>query len=502
MGTEGLTPQRARVLDAREAERRRQARVLGWLALVVLAVGFTFSGSNGALPPGVFAEVRAGSVVASDGDQTWVVGDRVAINTRFVAADGEARLLTNWGELTLAPSSVATGYPARLDLAVGEVLVDNADQFLGVSTPELYAQGVGTWRVAAGLNPRVAFYAGGGAASSFLAGGSGGGATVTLTDFEQARGADRLVLGPFPIVYSAADAWDARLLAGPLAVDAEAAKLSATADARWSPQPRPVSFYARFEVMDDALVDALERFATTGDATTYGIPGDVLTAVFATRALVDFGPMPVLEAIDRVDTRRADAATWGITLAMDGVGLAEFLSVQDLALRAEQDRTPLPPPQPVPSATPTATPTPTPTPTSTPTQGPTECPAGQVRQDDGTCAVEPSCPDGQVVGADGECVEPCPSGQERTPAGDCRDPREVTDCVDDPDAAACTVTNVIEDILDLVPDPLAEPVEPVADAVDGLLDLLPGDEQPSGGLGSLLDGVGRLGRIVLSLGWG
>lgn len=411
------------------------------IALVALVTA-PFQGD--ALGPGTL-RLAAGSaeVLAGDDWAPLAPGARVGLDTWVRATDGGAgaELALRDGTAELRPGARLRLIDRdRLELQRGSLLLDAEARWL-VEVDLVTVAVIGVARLDLGPARRVGVYEGGAGVTAAERG-------TPVGAYEQVDLADVDALEARPLRYDADDPWDARMLAGAIAVDAEVATLERGLRAQYGTALQEPAFYRDFLAVDDTLAASLPGLAPRERDDRFGPPAPTLTAVVVATVLVEHTGRSPGEATASIRASRAAGATWGLVLAAEGLGTRELGAATETALRrraiaVEEGR-----------AAPVST----------------EAPADATDPDDGTT------PDGTGTNA----PEPPPGPSEPEPGSDEPDP--------DP----------VEDTVEEVDEGVGEAVDETDGAVDELLDSvpLPGDDGegtpgPGSGLGGILDGGGE-----------
>lgn len=315
--------------DAAEATGAGAARGAAWLAIGAVVLGvvlapplFRGPGSNSV------ARVVSGEVEALR-DGTWTSlgpGDRIRSEEPLRTQATPAELEGTVGLLSLAPGSRLALVRDGAVLEDGALLIE-ADAVRVVEFGAAVVRARGAVRVDASPAARVGVYH--------------GGAAVEAGDRDQAIGAHQqldLVEGrlgdPLPLRYVVTDPWDARLLAGAIAVDRRVERISASLRAVYGTELQDAAFYRDFVAVDDLVAAALPDLAPRSRGDGFGPPAETLVAVVVARLLVDRAGMTVPDAIGTISSLRRDGATWGIVLLRHELDADDLRAAADEALRA------------------------------------------------------------------------------------------------------------------------------------------------------------------------
>lgn len=436
-------PERATAAGTAAPATAGQGRLPAVGAVLIALVALVTAPFQGdALAPGTL-RLTAGTaeVLAGDGWAPLMPGARVGLDTWVRATDGGAgaELALRDGTAELRPGArLRLTDRDRLELERGSLLLDAGARWL-VDVDLVTVAVIGVARLDLGPVRRVGVYEGG-------AGVTAGDRGTPVGAYEQVDLADVDALEARPLRYDADDPWDARMLAGAIAVDAEVATLERGLQAQYGTALQEPAFYRDFLAVDDTLAASLPGLAPRERDDRFGPPAPTLTAVVVATVLVEHAGRSPGEATATIRASRAAGATWGLVLAAEGLGTRELGAATETALRrraiaVEEGRA-----APVSAGAPTGA------------------------ADDG------SAPDG--TDTDG----PAP------PSG--RGPGGPEPGADEPDP--------VEDTVEEVDEGVGEAVDETDGAVGELLDSvpLPGDDvdgtpRPGSGLGGVLDGGGE-----------
>lgn len=335
------------------------------VALVWLAIALLATACSPTLSRGATAEVTAGQVQRLDGGD-WVgvvqVGDGDVI--RAVAP---ATLDFGDAAIRLADGSEGTLAGQGLVLRVGDALAEG--EALAITVDEAVTTGTGAFRVQAGVTPRVAVYAG---EVQVVRPGEGqrvGALRELSLSSRRFDGADA------PLSYEPTDPFDQRLLAGAIAFDAQVGNLINAIDAQFGAAPQPTSFYTSFVSVSDPDLPVLSLTAPTVTADgDVGPPADALVGLFVTRALADAGDGDLLAAGQAVRDLREQGARWGLVAMALGVDAVQFAGIVDQAVERRDVVTAAAPPAPAPAAAAPAPAAPAPAPGPAPAPAPAPAP--------------------------------------------------------------------------------------------------------------------------------
>jgi hypothetical protein len=402
------------------------------LVALVALVAAPFQGD--ALGPGTLRLVAGSAeVLHEDRWAPLVAGARVGLDAWVRATpDGPgAELALTSGSVELRPGATARLVDRdRLELDGGSLLLEVEDRWV-VDVDLVAVAVIGTARIDLGPVRRVGVYDGG-------VGVTVGERASAVAAYEQVDLADTDRLEPRPLRYRADDPWDARLLAGAIAVDDDVAALQRGLRAQYGTALQTADFYRDFLAVEDTLASSLPGLAPRELADRFGPPAPTLTAVVIATVLVEHARMSPGEAAAAIRAARAAGATWGLVLAAEGLGTRELGAATETALRrraiaVEEGR------------------------------------AAPVIVSDAPTGTDAGTDGGTGLGAAPGSTEPDPdagSGGSDAGPGDPEDP-------EDP----------VQDTVEDVDEGLQETVDETDRAVDELLDTvpLPGDDDPSSG---------------------
>jgi hypothetical protein len=322
-------------LDDAIAGTRRPAQASAWVALAAVIVALlTASSGVPVLGAGEFGRVAAGLVQAERGGD-WVtvpVGETVADGTTVRTQDEYAELEIRDGRLSLARSTRATVDGEEVALDRGGVLFE-ADRTYHVEAGANAARGRGTWRVDASGLVRFAAYEGGAAVTDPT------GREVAVPRLRElpviAAGSDADAV--VPLRYLPNDAWDQRLMAEAIRIDAVLANTSTTLARRYGTALQPAAFYDDFARFAD-LTDHLARLAPRSGPAGFGPPAETLVAMIVGDPLVARARLTPAEAARRIDHLRTEGATWGLIAVEHDLTAADLDRSVDTAARERGER--------------------------------------------------------------------------------------------------------------------------------------------------------------------
>ncbi|MDP9022481.1 MAG: hypothetical protein M3N57_07260, partial [Actinomycetota bacterium] len=314
----------------------RRGRVPAWIAVVAVIVGVVVAPPwrSPGIPAGFAARLTAGDLQRLV-DARWVdvrLEELVPDGATVRSQDG-ARLAVDGGNIALSGEARAR-LADPLEITAGSVLTEVPGRERAVAFSPFTVRGRGSWRVDTGGAVRVGVYDGAVGIRADAAGVDCDGPCVAVGRLQDATVVGgRLPADPRPLHYEPVDEWDRRLLADVLAIDRQVAQLAAGFAARYGTAPQPPAFYTSFSQVQEPLADALPRLATTTVQGRFGPPADVLVAVVVTDLLVQRAGLGLDEAVDTIVRLRHDGATWGIVLAMHGLGPDALRQAATLAVR-------------------------------------------------------------------------------------------------------------------------------------------------------------------------
>lgn len=381
-----MTPARRPAATPRRRARPTR-RAVAVLAAALLVAGCTGMGADGG------AELLGGGpllVEARDG-QGWdpVTARDLPLATPLRVGDDTARVRLAGGEVWLAPGSQVQLTDDEVALVRGDVVVLGAD--VAVAWTDLAVTGTGSWRLQAGVSPRVAVYDG-------RAEVRRPGETRSVGGLRQLPVTGRrLPVGDAPLDYDPADLVDAALLAPAVAFDAEVQRLIAALDDRFGTAAQDPAFYTTVAAVGSEDLAVLTATAPERTAEgRVGPPADALVGLFLTRAVVGEGAAARDVAL-RVADLRAEGARWGLIAMAVDLDPARFSAVVDEALAPRDAVAAADPPPPAtagasPAPPPSAPPPPPPAP-STPPPPPGAAPPAP----DDAAAPPPTAPEPPAV---------------------------------------------------------------------------------------------------------
>jgi uncharacterized membrane protein YgcG len=337
----GPTPDRASGGTTEAPAATPTARGAALAAVLALLAGLVALPAGSLLAPAPFASLLAGSLEMRDGE-TWRAvpeGGTVADGVELRAVGGTATLEIDGGRLVLDAGARVAAEGGRLRVDRGSVLVDDPS-VRTVVVDGVLATGRGSWRVDAGVRPRLATYAGSLAADD-------GSAEVSLPAYRQVTVRDRAIGGAtvVPLRYLATDRFDAQLLGEALRVDAVAAALARSLTGTYGEVPRDAAFYGAFVAVDADVEPALADLALVVAEDRFGPPAPVLLGVAVADAVAAVTGAPIGEALERVVRLRDQGAAWGLVLLDAGGGADDLGAAADRALaEAATDPPPTAPP--------------------------------------------------------------------------------------------------------------------------------------------------------------
>lgn len=260
------------------------------------------------------------------------------------------RLQAVEGNLWLLEGAEATIEDGVVTLARGNAVIDG--QRLSVAVDDVIVEGVGAFRVDAGVAPRVAVYAG---SAEVRRPGEG----YRLTPFRQISLLSRRFDGlDEPLTYDDEDPLDQLLLSKAINFDQEVARYSTRLTELYGTELRPASFYSSFVEVADEEVEVLTAAAPTRDESgAVGPPAEALIGLFIARALSDGDLESLQAAANRVAALRREGARWGlVAMALDLVEVTFGATIdQAVAARAVAVAAPAPAPVAGPAAVPPVT---------------------------------------------------------------------------------------------------------------------------------------------------
>lgn len=342
------------------------------LALLLLAGG-CWGGEPG---EGALQVVRG--QVEQPVDERWVDVQQVALGVAFRTVE-PTLLTTGADDVWLPADSEAVVADGVVTLRRGAAVLDGND--LVVAVGDAVVEGVGAFRVDAGVTPRVGLYRG---TVEVRRPGEG----YRLEPYRQISLTSRRFDGlDDPLAYDAGDAADQRYLAKAISFDAEVARYSARLAELYGQALQPPSFYAAFAEVDPGEVGVLTQAAPSTDAAgNVGPPAEALIGLFVARTLAQAQGLDPQEAASRVAGLRQEGARWGLIAAALDLGDIAFGATVDQAVAAAVDVVAVAEPAPAPAApapapagpddgapdTPTSTPPTTPPPADPPSDPPGE----------------------------------------------------------------------------------------------------------------------------------
>lgn len=302
-------------------------------------------------------------------DDTWVLASHADDGDRIRAVT-DSRLQVDGDQVFLLEDAEAVITEQEVELVRGDVVVDG-DQ-LQVRVDDAVVDGIGTFRVDAGVAPRVAIYAG---TAEVRRPGEG----YRLQPYRQLSLTSRRFDGlDDPLTYDADDPVDQRLLSKAINFDGEVARYSTRLAELYGTGLQPAAFYASFaEVGADEVDVLLQAAPNRNDEGAVGPPADALIGLFVSRALAAERPEDLADTAARVAALRAEGARWGlIAMALD-LGQVTFGATVDQAVAAREvveasapAPAPVSPAAPAPSVPTVTDPDPGPAPTVPPTVPP------------------------------------------------------------------------------------------------------------------------------------
>lgn len=305
----------------------RREPTTAWLAVVLCGVALLAPACTGRGLGGDAATVTAAADLQAATDRGWTAagrGETLAEGARVRTLDGEARLEFRHGEIWLGPATRVAVHRDRVRLLAGDLVVLSSGSLTGV-WDGVEVAGDAAFRLAAGVTPRVAVYAG----------------EVTVSRpgeqrvYPRLRQADlssaRLPREPEPLRYHADDLWDRRLLASAIAFDAEAGRLARGMDREFGTAPRARAFYTGFAAVADAVLPVLRDAARSSPgAGRFGPPSDVLLTLFVAEAVAARHDLEPARVARELTSLRERGARWGLVAVAYDVTAAELAAVVDL----------------------------------------------------------------------------------------------------------------------------------------------------------------------------
>lgn len=307
----------------------RPARGAAWLAIAAVAVGVVLA------PPGLDSTGLQGVGEVVDGEVealragVWTAlpdGAEVRRDEALRTGASSARLRVRGGQLSLAPGSRVTLGRDTTDLAAGAVLFEG-DAVRMVELGAVEVRGRGAFRVDANPSRRVGVYRGGAAVSDGIG-------QRSVASYEQVELTEGRARDPVALRYVPEDPWDARLLAGAIAVDRQVERTAASLRAVYGTQLQQPAFYRDFIAIDDVLASALPELSPISRRGAFGPPAETLIAVIVTRLLVERAGFAVEAATEEIAAQRRAGATWGLVLRSHDLRADDLRAAADTALRS------------------------------------------------------------------------------------------------------------------------------------------------------------------------
>lgn len=309
----------------------RDARFAAVVAVLALVAGLAYAPPwrvGGDIPVGFAGRFQAGDLqVEESGEWVDVPRGELLADGSTVRSERGADIQVENGTVSLGAASRAVLDPA-VELEAGSLLVSVDQRERAVQVGALTASGRGTWRVDAAGATRVGVYSG----SVDIGGPSATGLAVDSLRQASLTGGS-LPERTLPLAYGNEDPWDQRFLAGIIATDRQVARLERALTAEFGTGGRPGTFYETFAPVEGAIRDALSEFVSPAADGGLGPPADVLLSVVVTDLIVDAVGLEVEEAIGKVVELRRDGATWGLLLAIYGLGGDDLRAAVDETLR-------------------------------------------------------------------------------------------------------------------------------------------------------------------------